>query len=471
MPANYLHGVETIVLDKGPRPIRVVKSSVIAIVGTAPIGPYNTPTLVQSASDAAQFGTIVPNFSIPRALDMILAEGGGAPIIVVNVFKESEHADTVTDEVVTVTNGKFQTANPPISSVVVTNSGATTTYVNGTDYTYDSFGNFTIVPTGAITEGQSLKVDYKWFDGTTVLGSDIIGTTNNADRTGLQALDQCFNTFGFNPKIIICPGFSTISGVATEMIEKADAFRGHCILDADNGVPVADILTNRGPLSGDTFATSSKRAILAYPRVKVYDLYNDDDIETEYSPTLAGVIANVDLNEGYWVSPSNHEIKGITGIEFPLTAAINSATTDANILNEVGVVTIFSGYGAGYRVWGNRSAAYPASTDTSNFICVQRVADIIHESVELAMLQFLDKPINNAMIDSIKESVNAFIRTLIQRGALVDGSCTYDPNDNPPVELAVGHLTFGITFMPPTPAERITFNSFIDINLLQGLGA
>ena len=34
MSANYLHGIESIEVERGPRAIRVVKSAVIALVGT-----------------------------------------------------------------------------------------------------------------------------------------------------------------------------------------------------------------------------------------------------------------------------------------------------------------------------------------------------------------------------------------------------------------------------------------------------
>ena len=57
------------------------------------------------------------------------------------------------------------------------------------------------------------------------------------------------------------------------------------------------------------------------------------------------------------------------------------------------------------------------------------------------------------------------------RGALIDGKCTFNQDKNPTTELANGHLLFDIEFMPPTPAERITFESFIDIELLKSLGA
>ena len=39
MAANFLHGVETIVIKDGPRPVKLVKSAVTGLIGTAPTGP------------------------------------------------------------------------------------------------------------------------------------------------------------------------------------------------------------------------------------------------------------------------------------------------------------------------------------------------------------------------------------------------------------------------------------------------
>ena len=43
MAANYLHGVETTEIERGPVPVKTVKSAVIGLVGTAPVGPVNEP--------------------------------------------------------------------------------------------------------------------------------------------------------------------------------------------------------------------------------------------------------------------------------------------------------------------------------------------------------------------------------------------------------------------------------------------
>jgi phage tail sheath protein FI len=95
--------------------------------------------------------------------------------------------------------------------------------------------------------------------------------------------------------------------------------------------------------------------------------------------------------------------------------------------------------------------------------------DVIEESVMLNMMQYLDAPISNSLIAAILANVNAFIRSLIQRGALVAGAASYNPNENPPAQVANGQLIFDIDVMPPPPAERLTFNVFIDTTLLSQL--
>jgi len=470
MPVSYLHGVETLELKKGPVPVTVVKSAVIGLVGIAPIGTANTPIVVQSERDAAQFGSPLTGFNIPKALADIFKQGAGT-VIVVNTFTNS-NLSTVTDEALpTTAGGKTKTAFNPVSNLVV-KKGVTTLTLD-THYSVDEYGNIEVINFVTVPDGTTtLTASYKKLNAASVNADQIIGEYDSETdaRTGMKCFDLCFNMFGFTPRILIAPGYSVLSAVSTNMISVANKFRAHALIDAPEGTAVSDAITGRGPLGEINFNTSSKRAVLCYPMLKAYDIATDSNEDRPYSQFLAGVIAATDNSRGYWVSPSNKEILGIVGVERNISAAVNDASTDANLLNEKGIVTLFNSFGTGIRTWGNRSAAFPTKTDPSNFIAVQRTADILHESLELAMLQFIDEPINQALIDSITETVNGFMRVLVQRGAIVDGKCTYDVAKNPDVEVAAGHLTFDINFMPPTPAERITFESFIDISLLRSLG-
>lgn len=480
MAANYLHGVETIEIEKGSRPIRAVKTAVIGLVGTAPIfevdaadRKINEPVLVLNDRDAAKyFGTQRTGYTIPQALDAIFDQGSGI-VIVINVFDPAVHKTSVTGEQHTFdSNDQIDLGHEGLSNVVVKNQDGTTTYTEGTDYTVDYVeGIITRVSTGAISSGATVAIDYDYADPTQVQNSEIIGTTDaSGNRTGMQLWRDSYNLFGFFPKLLIAPAYCTQNSVASEMNVLAGDLRAMAIVDAPIGTSFQDAITGRGPEGTINFNYSSDRMVLCYPHLKVYDLATDTERLEPYSQRLAGVIAAKDLEKGYWWSPSNTEIKGITGVERKLTAMINDPSSEVNLLNENGIVTIFNSFGTGIRTWGNRSAAWPSVTHPRNFINIRRTADVIHESIEYSMLQFIDYPINDALIDAITESVNAFIRTLISRGALIDGKCWYDPAKNPEEEIALGHITFDIEFMPPTPAERITFESFINIELLKSLG-
>jgi len=467
MAANYLHGVETIEIDQGARPVQVVKSSVIALVGLAPIGTANEPILVLSPNDAVQFGQQLPGFTIPQALDAIFKQGP-ATVIVVNTFNSTTNTEQVTLESQTITNGKLKLSAAPIGAVTIFDEDGTTPFagVSGTDYTIDAFGNFTALSAVA-AEDLILKFSFKILDTGTVTSAQIIGTNTAGVRTGSKCLELVFNTFGFTPKILIAPVYIELVAVATEFIALAEKYRAIALIDAPLGTTVSQGIAGRGPASTINFKTDSYRGHLLQPHLKVYDADSDSNINVPYSQFMAGIYSYNDLNFGYWNSPSNHAIQGIVGTEYIVTASVNDASTEANLLNEKGITTTFTGYGTGTRTWGNRSAAFPTNTDPKNFIPIRRIADIVHESLEQAMLPFIDRPINQATIDAIRDTANGFFRTLIGRGAVLSGSkCVYNPADNPAEELAAGHVTFDLVFMGPTPAERITFKSYLDINLL-----
>ena len=615
----YHHGVETVVLDKGPRAVREVRTAAIMLTGTAPIGAVNELTLVRSVADAAQFGKQLYGYTIPQALADIFKQGN-ALVAVCNV-KTNDHNEAapriaVVDEVVTITGqatnvvtaetvtlvgGEGQTALPlfdftgllvtnssgstsyvkdtdfsidlygnierigttigatdtikvtymafeggtgsldfgisgATSTVVLTNSAGSTTYIQGvdytvntngaitsialrdgsykadynhyeshtvtdmkfsltyppahggmlfimsadktvnyvkdTDYTIDVYGNVKVILGGDISEGDILQVNYEYFNPSLVTASEIVGEVTVDDvRSGMETIAECYTRFGFKPKLIIAPRWTTNSLVSAKMLLDAEEYRCIALFDSTTAWTVNDAIDGRGSLSSSNFATGSKRAYLLYPGVKITNGDTGAEETRPASPSVAGLIAKNDDKKGFWVSPSNKEMLGINGLETQVTWDFQKKNTQANALNEVGVTTLGKPYGSGFRLWGNRSAAYPTVTTPDNFICVQRTADILHESVEQAMLPFIDQPIEPPLIASIVQTVNDYINSLIQRGALIGGECLYDPAKNPAAQLGAGILVLDIRFMPPTPAENIRFESFIDQSYLSTLTA
>ncbi len=500
MPASFLHGVEVIEVPNGPVPVTIVKSAVIGLVGTAPEWAIagqtnaalpNVPTLVSSAIDAATFGPLVRGYSIPYALAAIQGQGAGQAIVV-NVFDPARHFTAIAATAFTFNaQGAINLGHMGVSNVVVTSSPAGTTYSVTTDYTLDAInGVITIVEGSAgghITDGATVLIAFNYADPSKVTDADVIGAVTSGVYSGLQALQTTYMTLGFFAKILIAPGYSQNADVAAALSTLANKIRAMALIDSPPATSVAGAIANRA-VTGNAFGSSSKRAMLCFPQESFFDTgivptgvtlnssgtavgaqYNAN-ATSPYSQWVAGAMAARDLAKGYWWSPSNTQVNGILGPDIQLYASILDSTSDVNSLNAAGIVTVFNAFATGLRVWGNRSAAYPTVTSPDNFISVRRTMDVIEESVELAMLQFIDQPISNALIDAILASVNAFIRSLIQRGALAAGAASFDPAENPAAQIAAGQLTFDIDVMPPPPAERITFQAFIDVTLLEQLG-
>ncbi|PAV08340.1 hypothetical protein CBG25_04330 [Arsenophonus sp. ENCA] len=88
------HGVDTLEIERGTRPVKTGESSVIGLVGTAPKGPVNTLSLSLSEKDASQFGDERRGFTLPQALRAIYDHGVGT-ILVVNVFDPQTHQKNV----------------------------------------------------------------------------------------------------------------------------------------------------------------------------------------------------------------------------------------------------------------------------------------------------------------------------------------------------------------------------------------
>src|ERR1044072_532817 len=204
---SFLHGVETVESLKGLRSITVVKSAVIGLIGVAPQGAKNTLIQVASETDAAQFGAQIPGFTIPQALEAIISKGAGV-VRVVKLYDPATNDKTVASYALPAVAGrKTKTLEAPLSAFVLTNNAGDVTYVNGTDYTVDAFGNISIL-SATITEGTVLKASYKALDPSTITNPQIIGSvdgTTNA-RTGLKCFDLAVSTFGFKAKIFIAPG-------------------------------------------------------------------------------------------------------------------------------------------------------------------------------------------------------------------------------------------------------------------------
>jgi len=84
MPANFLHGIETIEVTTGARPVQTVRSSIVGLVGTAEDAdaaafPLDTPVLITGPTQAAALGA---GGTLRDAYDAVWRQGAAVAVVV-----------------------------------------------------------------------------------------------------------------------------------------------------------------------------------------------------------------------------------------------------------------------------------------------------------------------------------------------------------------------------------------------------
>lgn len=284
-------------------------------------------------------------------------------------------------------------------------------------------------------------------------GTDAAGDNDHTMEQAAAKLVNARALFNITPKILITDAPS--SAPAAALLAAAGRCRAVVPVDVD-AASVAAMITARA-----TYA--SARQYLCGPNLMI------GEDEYPYSWIMAAMIAWTDENHGYHYSPSNKIIPTVTGSAFPIVASNSDESSDTNLLNAQGITTLYSGFGTGYRTWGNRCANFPVAAGIETFLSVIRTADVIEDAIEVVSLQWQDRPLTKPLIDSIDDSVNEFFRDKIGEGVIVDGRAYLDPTKNSTTKLSNGNLVMSYEFVPPPPLERLTFRSFININLLAKL--
>lgn len=489
---SFFHGIKTENVDTPGGTIKINRSSVIALIGAAPIGTTQSIVLCNGPKDDAQFGEPTPDNQIGKTLDIIRKtvratskqpSDGSCPVIVINVTPSGADSTVEDDDYTLSADGTFQigkyiygngtTSNLADVAIATVSGGVPTAYneaaegtaVYGKDYTFDRYGNFKVL--GSYTAGTTFRViSYKCFEVGTIAAADIIGEVGaDNSRTGSYLLELVESELKFKPKVIISPIFNTLTGVSAALESLASSMRGIYISDAEALTTYPEAIALRA--TGGHWATQNAATVPCYPWMKAYDTFAKATISFPYAAYLAAICVTNDANLGFWASPSNQPLPTVTGPETTLTVGYSNPNSEINELNARGIVTYNTGYGLGMLTWGNRNASFPTSSDVRNFINIYRADGMIADAMEEAGRPYVDKSITKALIDVMKQVGNNFMKSLIQQGAVLPGSqIKYLAEDNSSGDLADGKLKFRRVYMIPTPAESITFMNILDINLL-----
>lgn len=450
MTTEYLHGVETIEVSDGIRPVRRVRTSVIALTGTAPdadpdVFPINRPvaiagntrlaaqlgragTLYDSvAAIYAQIGAIV---SIVRVEEGANFEATLANICGDPIAKTGVHAQLSAPALIAL--------KPKIHSAPGWTSQRPTTGVSEIQVTEGGTG-YATAPTVVITPDKGSKAV------AIVQGGSV--QTVIVTQPGLGHTAPPVITFvggGGEDAAGTAVIGTTANPAVTNMIGVAERQRGIVLADGPNTTNDAAI-SYRNDYGSD-------RVMVIDPHALAFDTALATNVPRPASAYAAGLQAKMDNERGFWWPFSNQPIAGITGVSRPIAADLSDRNSEHNYLNENEITTIIRENG--FRFFGLRSCS---SDPATAFLSVRRIIDVVRDEVEAAFTWALDRPFSPQLVREIIESVNAYLRILKAEGAIVGGVAWLNPDFNPASNLMDGKLTIDFDIEPVAPIERLTF--------------
>lgn len=464
----YKHGVYAQQLPTSIVPPRRVESALPVVVGVAPVhmvkdgytGPVNQASLIYSYAEAVQTFGYSEDWAGYTLCEMIYSHFvlyGLAPVVFVNVFDPAVHKTAVAAEEKAFVDGKINLAHPGlVADPTVKSQDGATTYVKDADYTVDRIaGRINLKEGGAIEAGATVQVAYDYGDPSKVTATEIIGGIDGETgaKSGLELVDEVFPRFRLVPGLILAPGFSQDPLVAAVISTKAANinahFRAMAVVDIPSGAAGCTKYSDV-PAWKNNNNYNDNTMIVCWPKIRL------EGKEFWLSTQAAGLIGRVDADNDDvpYESPSNKNLEMNASVADGKEVWLGQQ--EANYLNSQGVVTALNFVG-GWRLWGNRTGAYPDTTDVKDaFIPIQRMFNWLGNEFILTFWQKADKPINRRLVETITDSYNIRLNGLAARQFILGGRVLFLPEENPATDLMDGAIQFHIYVTPPSPAREIT---------------
>lgn len=469
MSETFLHGVQVLEVDTGARPIRTVRSSVIGLVGTGDsdgvkatceIGATNSGIKFTAVADGtAQLGVSIVKPNSNNASLTVTASSG---LVTISLATDGSAVATSTaSQVIAAVNANVDAAALLTASLRTGSNGSgvaptvgLSSLGGGVNPTFPLDRPVLVTsPTGldAILGadtylGKALEAIYKQAGAVCVVVRTGSVSGDATDMTGVYALKRAQADLGYIPRIVVAED----AAAAIEDVKSvADSLRAIVAIglggEAVTATDATDWMDNNG----------NERTYVIWPNINGGE---------DPAPFVAGLIAKSDNDRGFWWSPSNQEVFGITSLDKPVDFQLGDTTSLANILNEGGVTTFIRK--GGFRLWGNLTGSVDPKWQ---FLSVRRTADIINDSILDAHLWAVDRNITKTYLEDVSASVNGYLSTLVNLGAIIGGRCWPDPDLNSPANIALGKVYFNFDFTPPYPAQTVTFRSILTNGYLSEL--
>lgn len=302
---------------------------------------------------------------------------------------------------------------------------------------------------------KSSTVTYKKVDTLKIKTENIIGLYNEESetRTGIQAIQDVYESLNIIPEIIAAPGYSQIKEIEQALVKVtskiSDRWEAICYTDIDSKE-----------------ADSRTKAI----KWKEQNNYNSKCEKTCWPKFITGkkvlwgsIVAIVRKlqtdaeNDGIPYESSSNKVIDIDGLTVN-GKQIRFSQEKANELNEKGITTaIYSG--GKYVLWGPHMANYDYGSTTA----VDEIFDVnimmnkyLLNDFNYRNIDLIDKPMTRNDVDALIVAEQTILNSYVTAGQLLYGEIGFNNNTNSRSDMIQGDFTFDTLVTNTPPAKSIT---------------
>ncbi len=289
--------------------------------------------------------------------------------------------------------------------------------------------------------------------------SNIIGGADeNGKYTGMKALLAAQAELGVKPRILGVPGHDN-QEVATALAGICQQLRAFGYISAYGCKTVSDAIKYRANFS-------QRELMLIWPDfINWNTTTNSSDIAFATACAL-GLRAKIDQETGWHKTLSNVGVNGVSGISASVFWDLQTAGTDADLLNEGCVTTLIRK--DGFKFWGSRTCSDEPLFQFENYT---RTAQVLADTLAEAHLWAVDRPLTPTLIRDMIDGIKAKFRELKSAGLIIDGDCWYDESANDKETLKAGKLFIDYDYTPVPPLEDLTLRQRITDRYLANFAA
>jgi phage tail sheath protein FI len=278
-------------------------------------------------------------------------------------------------------------------------------------------------------------------------------------KTGLASLAEVCEI-----SIIAAPGHSArlTSLSAEENESRASQIATHLIAHCKrlrNRFAVLDSPNQQSPTEVKHFRAhfDSKYAALYYPWVTVLDPADTEGkrrVNLPPSGFVAGIYARVDEERGVFKAPAAETVKGAVGLETLLDQKQQEA------LNSAGVSCLRSLPGRGFLVWGSRTTSLDPEW---KYVNVRRYFTYLENSIDQGMQWVVFEPNTEKLWSQVRRLIQLFLHSEWRKGGLMGTKpeeaffVKVDETTMTQDDIDSGRLNVVIGVAPLRPAEFVIF--------------